>query len=88
MISDLIDHLYHHWTEAQAQAVAGMLKGVNTERTITQKAIAEQWDPEPITRQTVNRHLKRAHWDRLARTLHRFEQLIESLSPVVSSRNE
>lgn len=87
-ISELTDHLLHQWTEAQAQAVAGMLESIGTEQTVTQQAIAEQWEPEPITRQTVNRHLKRAHWDRLERTLDRFDQLIESLSSSISSPDE
>lgn len=73
---ELIDHLMHQWTEAQVQAVAGMLKGVGTEISVTQASIAEQWVPEPITRQTVNRHLQRAHWSRLERTLSRFEHLV------------
>lgn len=75
-LSELTDHLLQTWTEAQAQAVAGMLAGVGSEQSVTQTEIAEHWEPEPVTRQTVNRHLKRAHWHRLERTLHRFEQLI------------
>lgn len=87
-VAELTDYLLHQWTEAQAQAVAGMLKGIGTEASVTQKAIAEQWEPEPITRQTVNRHLKRAHWDRLERTLRRFEQLIASLPSSTPSGDE
>lgn len=78
-IFDLIDLLLHQWTEAQAQAVAGMLQSVGTDSSITQQAIAEQWNPEPVTRQTVNRHLQRANWPRLERTLSRFEQLIREI---------
>jgi len=76
---DLIDHLLHQWTEAQAQAVGGMLQNAGTGGSVTQQAIAEQWDPEPVTRQTVNRHLQRAEWSRLERTLSRFERLIQEV---------
>lgn len=79
-IFDLIDHLMHQWTEAQAQAVARMLQGVGTEISVTQAAVAEQWNPEPITRQSVNRHLQRAHWSRLKRSLFRFEKLIDDIA--------
>lgn len=87
-IGELTDYFFHEWTEAQARAVAGMLRSIGTEHDVTQQAIAEEWEPEPITRQTVNRHLKRAHWDRLERTLHRFEQLIDSLPSASAARNE
>ncbi len=87
-VAELTDHLLHQWTEAQAQAVAGMLKSVGTANNVTQQAIAEQWEPEPITRQSVNRHLKRAHWERLERTLRRFEQLITSLPSSIPSGDE
>jgi hypothetical protein len=78
-IGELIDLFFHRWTEAQAQAVAGMVGAIGTEHKITQKKIAEQWMPEPITRQAVNRHLKRAHWNRVERTVSRFEHLCHSL---------
>lgn len=80
VLNEMIDHLLHQWTEAQAQALAGMVGTIGTDREITQQEIAEQWNPEPVTRQTVNRHLKRAHWHRLERTLTRFDRLIRSLN--------
>ena len=78
-IGELIDLFFHEWTEAQAQAIAGMIGTIGTEREITQEKIAEQWTPEPVTRQAVNRHLKRAHWNRVERTVSRFEHLCHSL---------
>lgn len=83
-LCELIDHLILNWTEAQAQAVAGMLRGIGTDVSITQEAIAEQWEPEPVTRQTVNRHLQRAYWPRLERTLSRFARLVRHLSDTSS----
>ena len=74
---ELVDLLLHEWTEAQAQAVAGMLRGVGTERSVTQQAVADAWSPDPITRQSVNRHLQRANWSRVERTASIFRQLIE-----------
>ena len=79
-IGELIDHLLQQWTEAQAQAIAGMVSTVGTDRTRTQEEVAEAWTPEPVARQTVNRHLKRAYWHRLERTLDRFKELVETLT--------
>lgn len=77
---ELVDLLLHEWTEAQAQAVAGMLQGVGTERSVTQQAVADAWSPDPITRQSVNRHLQRAEWSRVERTASLFDQLIEVIA--------
>ena len=77
---ELMDLLLHEWTEAQAQAVAGMLQGMGTEKSVTQQAVAETWSPDPITRQSVNRHLQRAKWSRVERTVRLFEQLIEVIT--------
>ena len=77
---ELVDFLLHEWTEAQAQAVAGMLRGVGTKISVTQQDIADAWSPEPITRQSVNRHLQRAQRTRLTRTISLFDQLIEVMN--------
>lgn len=77
---ELVDLLLHEWTEAQAQAVAGMLRGVGTERSVTQQAVADAWSPEPITRQSVNRHLQRAKWPRVERIASLFDQLIGGIA--------
>jgi hypothetical protein len=74
---EFVDHLLHHWTAAQALAVFGRLRAFGTDVDVTQAQIAAEWEPEPITRQSVNRHLKRAHWPRLKRTLHRCEEVLE-----------
>lgn len=79
-IAELVDHLAHEWTEAQAQAVAGMLRGTGTKKSVTQQSIADVWTPESITRQSVNRHLKRASWPRLERTLSRYQRLVTVLT--------
>ncbi|MCS4185609.1 hypothetical protein GGP48_000279 [Salinibacter ruber] len=78
-IGELVDLFFHEWTEAQARAIAGMIGTIGTEREITQEKIAAQWTPEPVTRQAINRHLKRAHWNRVERTVTRFEHLCHSL---------
>lgn len=77
---NLIDLLLHEWTEAQAQAVAGVLQNVGTERNITQQDVADSWSPDPITRQSVNRHLQRAEWTRVERTVFLFKQLIDVIT--------
>lgn len=77
---EFIDHLLHHWTAAQARALSGRLRASGTDVDVTQAEIAAEWEPEPITRQSVNRHLKRAYWPRLERTLHRCEEVIRELA--------
>lgn len=74
---ELVDLLLHEWTGAQARAVAGMLRGIGTETSVTQQAVADEWSPDPITRQSVNRHLQRARWSRLEHVVSLFSQLIE-----------
>lgn len=78
-IFELLDHLLQEWTQAQSQALSKKLRAISTDSSVTQREIARQWEPEPITRQSVNRHLKRAHWNRLERLLNRFEKLVQSL---------
>ena len=74
---EVVDLLLYEWTEAQAQAVAGMLRGIGTDTSVTQQAVADAWSPDPITRQSVNRHLQRARWSRLEHVVSLFSQLIE-----------
>jgi len=78
-IGDLVDQLAHDWTEAQARAIADKLRGTCTGENVTQQMIAEEWEPEPITKQAVGRHLQRANWPRLEPTLDRFERLVDDL---------
>ena len=78
-IAELCDAWIQAWTPAQAQAMAGVLRGWDGAPVRTQADVAEAWTPEPITRQTVNRHLHRAGWPRLERTLHRFSALVAAL---------
>jgi hypothetical protein len=80
-IAELCDVWMQAWTPAQAQAIAGMLRGWDGEPMRSQAEVAEAWTPEPVTRQTVNRHLHRAGWPRLERTLHRFSMLVDAQSP-------
>jgi hypothetical protein len=51
----LIDTIAGRWTDKQARAVTGALRG------LTQEEIASMWKPR-ITQQSVNRHLGRAGW--------------------------
>jgi len=79
-LAELADHLLQAWTPAQAQAVAGMLDGWDDQTVHTQAEVGAAWTPEPVTRQTVNRHLQRAAFDRVERTLQRYAALVQSLS--------
>ena len=79
-ITDLVEMLLTDLTEAQAQAIAEKLTdGARGEATTTAD-IAGRWQPEPISRQAVSKHLNRGNWPRLQRTIRRFEQLIQNLS--------
>ena len=69
-IVDLIDTLMTQWTEAQAFAVDFALLGW------TQQQAAEAWSPEPITQQTVNKHLQRAGWPAIQRALRHCTNLL------------
>lgn len=75
--AEVIDLALHDWTAKQARAVAGMLE-VERRRQMgedaTQKSIAQSWKPDPVTAQTVQKHLKRGHWYRIGRELERFRQ--------------
>ena len=79
--AELVDLLLAEWTGPQSRAIAGILRTYGTAEEVTQARIAEEWHPEPVTRQTVNRHLQRAHWERLERTIDRFVRLTDTLSP-------
>ena len=78
-IADLVDLLLDDLTAAQSRAVASMLCGVDDGTYPTATSIAEDWTPEPISRQAVGKHLSRARWPRIKDTLDRFQQLMELL---------
>ena len=65
---DLIDSLAsHHWSEKQALAMTGALRGWK------QEEIGTLWNP-PIEQPTVNRRLKLAGWSSISRAIAEFEQ--------------
>lgn len=73
-IADLIDHLFLHWTRAQAQAVAHML--INYPDEHRQQDVADAWRPQPISQPAVNKHLRSAGWELVHRSVARYEALI------------
>ena len=68
----LLDAIVQDWTALQALAVKNRLRGR------TQAEIAVDW-PEPVTQQTVARHLARAHWSAVDRMLLEFENSLKTL---------
>jgi hypothetical protein len=68
----LIDAIVQEWTGRQALAVTGRL------RDWTQAQIARLW-PEPITQQSVARHLERAHWPAVEEALLHLENSPQKL---------
>jgi len=72
VIVRLIDAIVQEWTGRQALAVTGRLRGW------TQAQIARLW-PEPVTQQTVARHLGRAHWSAVESALLHLENSSKKL---------
>lgn len=70
VIVGLIDTLLSSWSESQAYAVDYALLGW------TQTQIAEAWEPEPISQQAVQKHLKRAGWPAIERAIDRCRSLL------------
>lgn len=63
----LTDEIVQQWTSRQAHAVMESLCGR------TQRQIAEAWKPEPVTQQTVAKHLSRAGWSAIETALSAWE---------------
>ena len=83
-IADLLDHVAQQWTPAQAQAVAHMIIGHPDEPR--QQDVAARWRPDAITQPAVNKHLRNAGWEWIARALDRYRTLTRFL--VRASRAE
>lgn len=66
VIVSLVDALAQEWTPRQAHALKGRLRG------LTQAQIAQS-GPEPVSQQTVARHLERAHWAAVELALNHLE---------------
>lgn len=79
MTGELVDVLLDVLTASQARSVAEMIRGVAAGSPPTTSEIAGRWEPEPITRQAVGKHLERARWGVFERTLDRFAEMIETL---------
>jgi len=73
IIVHLIDALAVDWTEKQAQAISGALRGW------TQEKIAKLWWENPITQQAVAQHLDRASWYAVENALAFFEKAVSTL---------
>ncbi len=72
-VVQLIDVLATNWTEKQAQAITGALRGW------TQEQIASSWREKRITQQAVAQHLDRAGWHAVAKGLSFFEDSLRGL---------
>lgn len=73
IVLQLIDVLAARWSEKQALAVTGALRGW------TQETIARQCWPEAISQQAVAQHLERAGWQALESALEYFEVTVAKL---------
>ena len=71
VIVRLIDALATRWTDKQALAISGALRGMK------QEEIAEKLWEKRITQQAVAQHLSRAGWDAVERGIEYFEKAIE-----------
>ncbi len=73
VVVQLLDVLAMHWTERQAQAVAGALRGWKQEK------IAGSWKEKSISQQAVAQHLDRAGWHAVESGIEYFEQYLRRL---------
>lgn len=71
VIVRLIDALATRWTDKQALAISGALRGMK------QEEIAEKLWERRITQQAVAQHLSRAGWDALEKGIEYFEKTQE-----------
>lgn len=84
-LCELVDSLAHEWTQAQCRTLAEKMTGRLHHSEMTQAEIAARWEPEPITKQAVGAHLRKAKWKRLVRTDERFHGMVEELENDYSS---
>lgn len=82
-LADLADHIIIQWTDAQAQAVYLRLSAWLRNGDTSQRALAEQWHPAPITQQAFSKHLQQAHWLRVRDALRQYR----TVAPHLSSRS-
>jgi hypothetical protein len=68
VIVRLVDAIATRWTDKQALAVSGALRGMK------QEEIAEKLWEERITQQAVAQHLSRAGWEAVEKGINYFEQ--------------
>lgn len=69
LVLELIDAIAQRWTEKQALALTGALRGWTQEET------SRLWDP-PVEQPTIHRQLQAARWPAVARAVEDFEQQI------------
>ena len=72
VIFRLIDAIATRWTDRQALAVAGALRGMK------QEEIAEELWEKKITQQAVAQHLARAGWDAVEKGIDYFEKVAKN----------
>ena len=75
LTSELVDILLKGLTPSKARAVAEMLRPPGGQAPTTSD-IAARWEPDPISRQAVGKHLKRGQWPAIRRTIERYERAI------------
>jgi hypothetical protein len=68
VIVRLIDAIATRWTDKQALAISGALRGMK------QEEIAEKLWKKKITQQAVAQHLSRAGWDAVEKGIEYFER--------------
>lgn len=67
LVLELLDAIVQRWTEKQALAITGALRGWTQEET------ARLWDP-PVEQPTIHRQLQAARWPAVARAVEEFER--------------
>jgi hypothetical protein len=69
-IVHLLDGLATGWTDRQARAMVGAMRGK------TQKEISASWGSPPITQQTAAQHLESAGWHAVKHGIEEFERSV------------
>lgn len=83
-VARLGDRIARSWTAAQAQVVMWRL----LDSSLTHEDIAERWAPEPVTHQSISKHLARAGWYEVDRTLKSYKNVVESATKIAAWLDE
>ena len=74
VVARLADHIARGWTAAQAQAAMWRL----LDPSLTNEEIGKRWTPEPVSHQSISKHLQRGGWPDLRGALRHYKRTVEA----------